>query len=139
MKKLINTSFFYAILAMVGGVFYREFTKYNQFTGRTTLAFVHTHLFMLGMVFFLIVLLLNKQYVLSAHKSFGTFFVVYNIGVIMASCMFIVRGVLQVLETPLSKGLTASIAGMSGVSHIIISVGLVWFFVILKKQAQAVE
>ena len=48
MKKLINTSFLYLILALAAGVFYREFTKFNSFTGKTTLAVVHTHLFVLG-------------------------------------------------------------------------------------------
>lgn len=135
MKKLINTSFVYTILALVGGVFYREFTKYNDFTGKTTLAFIHTHLFMLGMVFFLIVLLLNKQYALTDNKNFGKFFIIYNIGVALSTIMFVVRGVLQVLQTPLTKGLTASISGVSGIGHILISVGLIWFFIILKKQA----
>ena len=36
-KKFINTSFLYAILAMIGGVFYSEFTKINQFVGATAL------------------------------------------------------------------------------------------------------
>ena len=34
MKRYLNTSLVYAILAMVGGVFYREFTKFNGFTGK---------------------------------------------------------------------------------------------------------
>ena len=54
MKKLLNIGFLYAILAMAGGVFYREFTKFNGFTGRTALGVVHTHLFLLGMVMFLL-------------------------------------------------------------------------------------
>ena len=41
---------------MVGGVFYREFTKFNGFTARTALGVVHTHYFLLGMVFFLLLL-----------------------------------------------------------------------------------
>ena len=48
MKKLLNTAFIYALAAMAGGVFYREFTKYNSFTGVTSLGKVHTHLFLLG-------------------------------------------------------------------------------------------
>ena len=40
---------------MVGGVFYREFTKLNGYTGVTALGKVHTHLFLLGMVMFLII------------------------------------------------------------------------------------
>ena len=55
--KLINAAFVYALLAMAGGVFYREFTKFNGFSGRTTLAFVHTHLFLLGMIVFLLSLI----------------------------------------------------------------------------------
>ena len=51
LKKYINTAIIYAVLAMAGGVFYRELTKYNHYTGRTTLAFVHTHYFILGMLF----------------------------------------------------------------------------------------
>ena len=31
MKKYINIAFIYAISAMVGGVVYREFTKFNGF------------------------------------------------------------------------------------------------------------
>ena len=42
---------------MAGGVFYREFTKYNGFTGMTALGKVHTHLFLLGMLVFLVVAL----------------------------------------------------------------------------------
>ena len=54
MKKCLNLSLVYAIAAMAGGVFYREFTKWNGYTGVTALGKVHTHLFLLGMVLFLI-------------------------------------------------------------------------------------
>jgi len=33
MKKYANSALMYAILAMVGGVFFREFTKFNGFEG----------------------------------------------------------------------------------------------------------
>lgn len=42
-EKYLKVSFLYAILAMVGGVFYREFTKFNGFYRKTTLSVVHTH------------------------------------------------------------------------------------------------
>lgn len=48
MKRYMNPTLLYAILAMVGGVFYREFTKFNGFTAKTTLGVVHTHYFLLG-------------------------------------------------------------------------------------------
>lgn len=52
MKKYIHLALIYAVCALVAGVFYREFTKWNGFTGVTTLGKVHTHLFMLGMFLF---------------------------------------------------------------------------------------
>ncbi|HIX63924.1 MAG TPA: DUF2871 domain-containing protein [Candidatus Mediterraneibacter colneyensis] len=48
MKRYINFSLLYAVLAMAGGVFYREFTKFNGFSGKTSLSVVHTHYFLLG-------------------------------------------------------------------------------------------
>ena len=35
MKRYMNTALLYAVFAMAGGVFYREFTKFNGFTGKT--------------------------------------------------------------------------------------------------------
>ncbi|MEG0508049.1 MAG: DUF2871 domain-containing protein [Eubacterium sp.] len=139
MKKLINTAFVYAILGMIGGVFFREFTKFNGFTGRTTLGVVHLHLFVLGMIFFLIIALFNKDYHLVAHKNFNVFYGVYNAGIGVAVLMFLTRGIVQVLGTPLSKGLSAAISGVSGIGHIMIAIGIILFFTILKKQLQSFE
>ena len=49
-KKYFNLALIYATAAMIGGVFYREFTKWNGFTGATALGKVHTHLFILGIL-----------------------------------------------------------------------------------------
>jgi hypothetical protein len=62
MKRLMNASVVYAILGLMDGVFYREFTKVNGFTSFTTLSVVHTHYLMLGMVFFLIVGCCRKEF-----------------------------------------------------------------------------
>ena len=43
MKRYMNLALVYSILAMAGGVFYREFTKFCGFAGKTTLSVVHTH------------------------------------------------------------------------------------------------
>lgn len=61
MKRLINASIVYAALALVGDVFYREFIKLNGFSTYTSLSVVHTHYLMLGMVFFLILALLEMN------------------------------------------------------------------------------
>ena len=46
MKKYLCISLIYAVLAMIGGVFYREFTKFNNFTGELHLEkFMFIYLF----------------------------------------------------------------------------------------------
>lgn len=92
MKRYINTSLFYAILAMVGGVFYREFTKFNEFTEKTTLGVVHTHYFALGMLFFLLLLLLEKNFAFTTVKTKRTL-LIYHTGLNLTGVMFVVRGV----------------------------------------------
>ena len=69
MKRYLNCALLYALLAMAGGVFYREFTRFTGFTGKTTLSVVHTHYFLLGMVFFLLLLLLEKAFAFTGPKT----------------------------------------------------------------------
>lgn len=73
---------------MVGlllGIFYREFTKFNDFTGKTVLGGLHTHMITLGSVFLLVVLLLENAFSLTSHKKYDRFFKSYNIGLIEKS------------------------------------------------------
>ena len=136
MKKYINTAFIYAIAAMAGGVFYREFTKGNGFEGVTMLGKVHTHLFLLGMFLFLIVALLAGLLLLEKDKLFHGFFYIYNVGVSLTAVMMLVHGTLQVLHVELSKGAEASISGIAGIGHILTGTGLVLLLLSLRKHAQ---
>ncbi|UTY39917.1 DUF2871 domain-containing protein [Allocoprobacillus halotolerans] len=134
MKKMINTSFMYLILALVAGVFYREFTKFNAFSGQTALGIVHTHFFILGVIFFLILTLFIKNFPqILDYKGLNKFYILYNISVILFTIMLLVRGTMEVLGTPLSSAVDASISGIAGISHILLTVSLVYFFVIIKK------
>ena len=133
MKKLLNLSFIYAILAMVGGVFYREFTKLLGFSGRTTLAFVHVHLLALGTLLFLILALFARGSHLAGQKCFRTFCALYNVALPLMVLMLVVRGVTQALQTPLSPGIHAAISGVAGISHILLAVSLFLMFSALKK------
>lgn len=135
MKKLINLSLIYAVAAMAGGVFYREFTKFSDFSGRTSLGFVHTHLFLLGMVVFLLAALFSAQMDLTSGKKWRPFLVVYNIGVPLTALTLAVRGVLQVRMVPLSPGLSAALSGIAGIGHILTGVGLVLLLLCLRDGA----
>lgn len=124
MKRYMNLSLVYAVLAMVGGVFYREFTKFNGFAGKTSLGVVHTHYFLLGMVFFLLLLLLEKNFAFTGAKT-GRVLAVYQVGLNLTAVMLAVRGVTQVLQLPLSSGVSAALSGMAGIGHILLGISLV--------------
>lgn len=132
MKKYLNLSLVYAVAAMAGGVFYREFTKFNGFDGVTALGKVHTHLFLLGTVVFLLVALFAAQGDLMKQKTFRVFLRVYNVGVPLTAVMMAVRGVTQVLGMSLSDGASASISGIAGIGHILTGVGIILLLVSLR-------
>lgn len=134
MKKMLNTAMAYLVFGLAAGVFYREFTKWNGFTGKTTLGVVHTHLLVLGMLFFLLVALFGKQEpTLLEEKMFRRFYILYNVALPFLSCMMVVRGILQVQNAELTKSVNAMISGIAGISHILMAAALVMFFMVLKK------
>ena len=95
LKRYIHTAIFYALMAMAGGVFYREFTKYNHYSGRTTLAFVHTHYFILGMLFFLLLMVLEKSFSFTDQRT-RRVLAAYHVGLNLPVVMLTARGILQV-------------------------------------------
>lgn len=118
--------------APAGCVFYREFTKLNGFDGVTALGKVHTHLFLLGTMVFLLVALFAAQGDLMKQKTFRVFLRVYNVGVPLTAVMMAVRGVTQVLGMSLSTAASASISGIAGIGHILTGVGIILLLVSLK-------
>ena len=131
MKRHIKFALVYAVLAMACGVFYREFTKAYAFTGDTALGKVHTHLFLLGMVVFLLFALFDAKLNLQKSKLYLPFLIVYNAGVGLAGIMMIVRGVLQVTAASLSAGANGAVSGVSGIGHVLTAAGIILFFCIL--------
>ena len=131
-KKYINCSVVYSILALAGGVFYREFTKHNGFTSDTSLSVVHTHYFVFGMMFFLLLALLEKSFNFS-DKSSDKMILGYHIGLNLTVILLIVRGVLQVLSSSISYSADKAISGIAGTGHIILSLSLVLLLLKVKK------
>lgn len=138
MKRYMNLTLLYAVLAMVGGVFYREFTKFNGFTGKTTLGVVHPHYFLLGMVFFLLLLLLEKNFSFTGAKTVRIL-TVYQVGLNLTAVMFVVRGVTQVLGTELSSGMNAAISGIAGIGHILLGVSLILLLLQIKRSVSTAK
>lgn len=132
-KKYVNLSFIYAIIGLVAGAFYREFTKYIGNTARTRMALAHPHFLVLGAFMFLIIALFSMNLKLENEKTFKTFFLSYNIGVVITAAMLFLRGLTEVMDWGSKKALDASISGIAGIGHIVLTVGFVFMFITLKR------
>lgn len=126
MKRLMNASIVYGVLALVGGVFYREFTKLNGFNGFTTLSVVYTHYLMLGMAFFLMLVLLENNFHFIDNKV-RKYLLFYHIGLNLTAVMLVIRGVVQVIS------LDASIAVLIGIAHLILGISMVLVLISIRN------
>ncbi|MGP5090677.1 DUF2871 domain-containing protein [Brachybacterium tyrofermentans] len=132
MNKFLNTAFAYIILGLASGLFYREFTKATDNLGtHTQLNTLHTHLLVLGMVMFLVVLALDAVFSLSGRRSFSVFYWTYNIGLVVTVATQAVRGFLT-LDGQDPATTSAAIPGIAGLGHMLLTVGLVALFVAVR-------
>lgn len=132
-KRYANMAIAYGIIAMIAGVFYREFTKFHHFSGQTNLSVMHTHYFLLGMFFFLI-LMLAERICSFSDKNTGKILMVYQLGLNITGFGFLIRGLTQVWGTELSRGLDASISGIAGIGHILMSVCIILLLLKIRKR-----
>lgn len=137
MQKLYGAATVFATLGLVAGVFYREFTKAYGFTGQTQLSTLHTHLLVLGMMFFLLLTALNAVFKLEEHKLFVGFFYTYVVGLSWMATMMLVKGIWQVTNE--GQDYPAALSGVAGLSHITMAVAIFMLFRMLHKQIRRYE
>lgn len=131
MRKIYVAALVYMVAGLAAGLFYREYTKAADFTGTTQLSVVHTHLLALGMLVLLIVLALDAVFALSGTRLFTLFFAFYNSGLVLTAGAMIVHGIRDVRgEEDL-----AAVAGIAGLGHILVTLGLIHLFLAIRKQA----
>ncbi|MGL4740105.1 MAG: DUF2871 domain-containing protein [Sarcina sp.] len=130
MKKLFYAAMSYLLVGLCSGVFYREYTVLNHFTGHTQLKLAHVHILVLGFLIFFILILFEKAFTLTKSKWFKPFFIVYNIGAIWTMLGFIIIGIRQV------KGIQPgpAIDGIIGLGHIVITIGFILLFLVLRER-----
>lgn len=114
----------YAPCAMVGGLFYREFTKAYAFEGETRLSVVLTPYFEPGMVFMLALMALETSLGVATTAT-KKWCLLYHVGLNVTVAMLVARGLTQVLGCELSRAFDASMSGLAGVGHIPLSVALI--------------
>ena len=134
MQKYFKISSFYLLFGLAMGIFSREFTKLNNFSGYTVLKSVHTHTLVLGFLFFIIVLLLEKNFTISNNKSFNKWIVLYNLGLLYLIITLSIRGILQVIGSDF-----VGLSHIAGLGHAILGVSLVWFLAIVNKELKVYD
>lgn len=100
-----------------GGVFYREFT---------TLSVVHTHYLMLGMVFFLLLVVVEKNFHFVDNKVLK-YLIFYHIVLIFTVFLLTIRGVVQVLSLDVSS------AVLSGIGHLILEISMILVLISIRN------
>jgi hypothetical protein len=116
-------------IGLASGLFYREFTKANDFTGWTQLSVVHTHALTLGTVVLLLFLALTAVLDLGADKRCRWGVGVWNVGLVLTTGMMTVKGMLQVLGNESAN--SPAIAGVSGLGHMTLTAAFILVFLAL--------
>ena len=128
----MNLSLVYGISA----VFFREFTKFNGYAGKTYLSLVHGHYFILGMFFFIILSLLEKNFQFSDNSATRSL-TAYNTGLNLTIGMFLIRGIIQVKDIQLTPVTNGIISGIAEIGHIILGVSIILILLKIKKRVCA--
>lgn len=136
MKKLYNAALIYLILGLSAGVVYREVTRWLEFEGTTRLSLLHTHLLTLGVLVFLIVLMLEKQFSLSQTKWFKLFYWHYNAGLVLTASLMVYIG-WQQIQSSGDYVASGMVAGISGLGHMLLAAGLGFLFAALGSRLNA--
>ena len=133
MMRMLYTAFAFGITGVLSGLYYRELTKGNDFVDRSAsqLPLVHTHLLILGFIFLLIIMALEKVFSISsiAPRAFTWFYWLWTVGVALTGGMMLVKGTLVVVGADASS---AAFAGIAGLGHIALTVAIVLLFVAMR-------
>lgn len=135
-ENLIKLSIVYALLGLMGGVFYREFSKAFNYLTATSLNFVHLHLLVLGFIFYLVLFAIFKNEDVSKLKRP---LLIYNIGLGWTVTSFMVRGIYTITSNGYAPFKDAALSGIAGLGHIVLGVGLIYTLITLLKQINSKE
>ena len=126
-NNMFANSIMLLIMGLIGGVFYREFTKFYGFTDVTHLGKIHVHTLVLGFVVSLLLYLLAKD--MNDVKLLKKPYAIYLTGFTFTIVNMVVIGIYEVVREGMDVIVRAAIDGTSGIGHIILGVGIVWMSV----------
>ncbi len=128
LKSLYYISITYLLVGLFAGLFHHEFAYYTNFTGVSTLKYVHPHALFLGTLVFMIMPIFVKVFSVDKSKYFKKFIVTYNLGLFMSLLFMVIRGITQLFQMQISSFYDHMIGGLAGIGHVILSIGLYFLF-----------
>lgn len=96
------------------------------YCGFTTLSVVYTHYLMLGMEFFLLLVVVEKNFHFVDNKVLK-YLLFYHIGLNLTVVMLVVRGVVQVLSLEVLS------AVLFGIAHLILGISMVLVLILIRN------
>lgn len=127
-------------MGLIGGVFYREFTKLYQYDAPTHPSKLHVHTLVLGFLTLLLLYVLVRRYDNALLKGLRRPFYIYMTGLVWSIVAMTVFGIWEVVSQGNATVNIKALEGISGLGHIILSVGLVWLVVkVIKAESSEKE
>ncbi|MEG1394351.1 MAG: DUF2871 family protein [Clostridia bacterium] len=133
-RELFNAFLAFVILALVVEVIILVTTKMVGWnptvSGRPWVVSAHVHILVLGAMFSLVMILLDKSINITKAKNFYAFFVVYLVGFSLLLAFILYKGFTQLLGGVAISGLLQAGAA---VAHVTMFVALFMFCAVLKN------
>ncbi|WP_209019091.1 DUF2871 domain-containing protein [Peptoniphilus raoultii] len=132
-ENILKDSVVFLIMGLLGGVFYREFTKTYSWEEFTSLGLVHTHLMVLGFLFLLIFYILVKNDLEKIYE-FKKPLVLYISGLTWTIISLILRGIYTITSPSIIIFPDSALSGLAGIGHLMLGFGIIWLVLKLLKR-----
>ncbi len=135
MKKLLNAAFAYGLAGILAGLAYQLLLQVWCCPEYAPLAGVHSHLLVMGMLLFLVLLALEKVLHLTCDHGFCAFYITYNVGLAGAAIVMALNSLEYLCALPYE--LTWFLCFLGAAFHILLAVGLGLLYGVLRRRIRA--
>ncbi len=131
-RSILGIAFANLIMGLLGGVFYREFTKFYGFEGVTHLGKLHVHTLTLGFIALLVIYACqDKEHSPDSVRRLKKPLYTYMAGLTLSVVSMAVTGIYEIVGEGAKTVSMPALEGISGLGHITLATGLVWLVVSL--------
>lgn len=123
--NILGTALSFLFMGLIGGVFYRELTKFYAFDLPSHLGKIHPHLLVLGFLLLTLLYLVTKNYKENEIQDLKKSLYIYVTGLVFTAINIVLYGIFDVVGENNPSVNLAMLDGLSGLGHIVLAIGLV--------------